>query len=155
MKTPVSLLLGACLCTGCQMPEESAASELIVLQRSNQCRVAEPTLRELHTLEEVQQIVSSDFMSKTPETLPKVDLTKYAVMLLAMGQKPSMGYAIEMDSKPLLETAQTIKLNTRFTAPEKGAVVATMITSPCLIFAIKREAGRELVAGDTGLSYQF
>jgi hypothetical protein len=137
------------------MPEETGPYELTILRQSNQCGVSKPTLRELQSLEEIRQITASGFMLQTDQPLPDVDLSSHAVMLLAMGERPSAGYAIEVDPEPLHKDGQTIRLNVKFTAPDKDAFVATMITRPCLIFSIRRDGVSEIVAGETGLFYRF
>jgi hypothetical protein len=70
-----------------------------------------------------------------------------------MEQKPRTGYLIDIDPDHLEKEQETFRLSVRFSAPEKGAVVARMTTNPCLIFSIRRDGRREIVAGDTGLSY--
>jgi hypothetical protein len=41
-----------------------------------------------------------------------------------MEQKPSTGYLIDIDPDHLGKKQETIRLSVRFSAPEKGAIVA-------------------------------
>jgi hypothetical protein len=147
---PFSLVLLA----GCQMSEQIENSELTILKRSNQCRVNSPVLRELKTVDEIRQVFMQDSMIKSADQLPDLDLSSHAIMLLAMGQKPSAGYGIEFDPNLIQNEAGILRLSVKFNPPA-GDIAATVLTSPCLIFAVRREGLSEIVAGDTGLVYRF
>lgn len=146
------LVFSMAICSACQLPAQSG-SELTVLKRSSHCRVAEPTLRQLHTADEINRVFMPDTLQPGDETVPLGDRSSQAVMLLAMGQKPSPGYRIDLDPDHLSVRAQTLKLSVTFNSPE-NEMAATVMTSPCLIFAVSRDGWREIVAGDTGLVYR-
>jgi hypothetical protein len=148
------LLLSLVLLAGCQVPGEIEKSELTILKRSNQCRLSLPVLRELKSMDEINRIFKQESMLQKSEPLPDLDLSVHAIMLLAMGQKPTAGYRIEFDSNKNQYAAGILRLSVKF-APPAGDIAATVLASPCLIFAIKREGLSEIVAGDTGLVYRF
>lgn len=147
-------LLSLIMCAGCQIPEDTVSHELTILKRSNQCRVDSPSLRQLQSQDEIRKIFLQDSMLGSRDPLPDVDLSTHVIMLLSMGQRPSAGYRIELDPDGLHEESGSLRLSVEFLSPEGGAV-ATVITSPCLIFSIKREGLQEIVAGDTGLVFRF
>lgn len=149
-----TLLLSLILLAGCQMSEQMEKSELTILKRSNQCRISSPVLRELKSMDEIGRILKQENMLQKPDPLPDLDLSSYAIMLLAMGQKPSAGYRIEIDPKQIQHAAGVLRLSVQF-VPPAGEIAATVLTSPCLIFSVRREGLNEIVAGDTGLVYRF
>ncbi len=153
MKLRYFLLLGLPLFTGCQMEERLDSDLVTVLKRSNQCRIASPELRELKSMQEYREIFLQDSMMRNSDPMPDIDLSNHAVMLLAMGQKPSAGYAIQFSTADIEKDGETLKLNVKF-SPPKGDIAATVITSPCIVFAVKRDGWSEIVAGDTGLVYR-
>ena len=148
----VFLLLSMAVCSACQLPVQ-AQSELKVLKRSSHCSVAEPTLRQLHTAEEIEQVFAPAAVLQAGESVPMVDFSSQAVMLLAMGQKPSAGYRIDIDPSRFSWSAQTIRLSVSFSSPE-NEMAATVMTSPCLVFVVRRDGWQEIIAGDTGLVYR-
>jgi hypothetical protein len=153
MKLWYLLLLGLPLYAGCQVQETLDSDLVTVLKRSNQCRIASPELRELKSMQEYRGVFLQDSMTQKSDMMPDVDLSKHVVMLLAMGEKPSAGYAIQFSTADIERDGRTLKLKVKF-SPPKGDIAATVITSPCLIFAVKRDGWNEIVAGDTGLVYQ-
>ena len=146
------LFLSMAVCSACQLPVQ-VESELKILKRSSHCRVAEPTLRQLHTAEEIEQVFAPAAVLQAGESVPMVDFSSQAVMLLAMGQKPSAGYRIDLDPSRLSWGAQTIRLSVNFSSPE-NEMAATVMTSPCLVFVVRRDGWQEIIAGDTGLVYR-
>jgi hypothetical protein len=153
MKLRYLLLLILPLFTGCQVQEALDNDVVTVLKRSNQCRITSPELRELKTMQEYRGVFLQDSMMQNSDPVPDIDLSNHVVMLLAMGEKPSAGYAIQFSTADIERDGETLKLNVKF-SPPKGDIAATVITSPCLVFAVKRDGWSEIVAGDTGLVYR-
>jgi hypothetical protein len=75
-------------------------------------------------------------------------------MLLAMGTQPTSGYCIELDPNHSRTRGKTLWLSVKFKPPEQD-FTATILTSPCVIFTVKRDTLTKIVAVDTGLSFQF
>jgi hypothetical protein len=147
------ILFGAILLNGCQSQAESAA-DLVILKRSQVCPTDEAVLREVRDKEEFQRLTATGPLSQDPPSIPDVDLSRHAIMLLAMGEQPSTGYRIDLDISRIRKEGGTLWLPVEFHAPT-SEVVATMITSPCVIFSVKRDGLDKVVAGNTGLTFQF
>ncbi|MEJ2395379.1 MAG: protease complex subunit PrcB family protein [Candidatus Thiodiazotropha sp.] len=149
------LLLAALLFGGCQSQAEIAENELVILKRSDLCQVAEPTLRQLQSKEDIRRVIAPRAMLDNHQSIPYIDFSTHAIMLLAMGQKPSSGYRIEIDRSRIKENHGVLWLPAQFKSPKNDDMAATMITSPCVIFSLKQNALQKVVAGDTGLVFQF
>ncbi len=58
------------------------------------------------------------------------DFSHQRVALVMMGQKPSLGYAIELQP-PVTKTGDTVSLPVKQTEPPAGSLVAAALSSPC------------------------
>ena len=148
-KLNLVLMLCILLLTGCQQHGKEGIN-LTLLEQSNQCRVATPTMRLLESKTSIHQVMGLGLMSKTDRQPMNVDFTTQAVVLLAMGEKPSTGYAIKIDLSQMKKLGTELWLPVQFVTPT-GDMVATVMTSPCVIFSIEKEGIERIVAGDTGL----
>jgi hypothetical protein len=73
-----------------------------------------------------------------------VDFAKEGVVLVGMGSRPTAGYALTLsaDRAEVKDGVATIAV--RFEEPAPGAMLAQMLTSPCLLVALPREGLREV-----------
>jgi hypothetical protein len=69
---------------------------------------------------------------------PGVDFGHYGVLLVRMGRKPTSGYGIELASKEVDVQNQTAVVKVRWIEPARGAILAQMITNPCLMIKIAK-----------------
>jgi hypothetical protein len=153
MKYP--LLLVVLLSVGCLDRTGTAVDEAVaILKRSDQCRITEPTFRPLRDMADLRRVMPPSTMMSERQAALDMDFSTHTVMLLAMGQKPTTGFRIEMDTAGLGQQAGTLRLPVRFVSPA-GDVAATMVTSPCIVLSFKRDGVRRIVAGDTGLAFSF
>lgn len=68
--------------------------------------------------------------------VPNVDFTHKGVLFVRMGRKPTSGYGIELASKQVDLQDQTATVTVRWTEPSRDAVLAQMITSPCIMIKL-------------------
>lgn len=80
--------------------------------------------------------------------MPGVDFTAVHVVDIRMGQKPTGGYGIELaDSLArLVDGEALIRLN--WIEPAPGTVVTQVLTSPCLIIAVPKDAYERITLTD-------
>jgi hypothetical protein len=71
--------------------------------------------------------ISTDQSSETPELL---------LLSLYRGSQPTPGYRFELSSAE--RHGRTVQLNVDWLEPEPGAVLAQMITTPCLVIGLTR-----------------
>lgn len=145
-------ILSVLLLTDCQSVAEKDGVGLTLLKQSNQCRIMAPQMRLLKTVAEIHQVTGLRTMLNVKPPPLDVDFSAQAVVLLAMGQKPTAGYRIVVDAEQAERRGATLWLPVRFTAPPTGNAAATVITSPCVVFAVARKGLRRIIAGETGLS---
>lgn len=75
---------------------------------------------------------------------PAVDFTRNAALLVSMGTMPTSGYSVSLADKPARITGDALEITLNWQSPPRGAVVAQMLTSPCLVLRIPREGYREI-----------
>ena len=118
------MLLKACAGTG----EAEEKKELFAeaMYQSTRCNIAR---------EEVKLITDLASISQYESVNPSAD--KH-VLMLAMGSKPSAGYRISLDSEIALIENDVLLLPVSFMSPPKGAMTASVITSPCMVVSVEK-----------------
>lgn len=76
------------------------------------------------------------------EQPPAVDFTKESVVFLALGSRSTGGFAVR--PMAVLTDGDTARVNTIVEKPERGGIVATVITSPYAAIAIPRSGIRSV-----------
>jgi hypothetical protein len=70
--------------------------------------------------------------------VPLVDFGHNIVLLIRMGRKPASGYGIELASKQIVLRDQTAIVTVRWIEPARDAILAQMITSPCMLIKLAK-----------------
>ena len=69
---------------------------------------------------------------------PPVNFTREGVLWIGMGQKPTGGYSIDPAESGLEIRADTATLRVAWSTPPPDAVLAQVITRPCLLLALPK-----------------
>lgn len=113
---------------------------LQTLFSSNNCAINEQLLKSIKStaeLEKLFQAAPRNFSSPPPVRV-QVDYQKSTVILFALGQKPTAGYAIELGKDAAILKSKTLYIPIRIQQPEKNSLQAQVITSPCRIFSMPK-----------------
>jgi hypothetical protein len=82
---------------------------------------------------------------------PPVNFSREAVLWICMGRKPTGGYGLAPAENELTVSAGTATLRLDWSTPAPGAVLAQVVTRPCLVLAVpKGEYSRVRVLDRTG-----
>ena len=105
---------------------------------SNDCAIREQAIKLINSSIELDEFFQSmpRTFSQTPINIPDVDHDKQAIVLFALGQKPTSGYSIELYKDEATIKNQTLYLPVRIRHPDVGRMLAQMITSPCQLYAL-------------------
>jgi hypothetical protein len=71
-------------------------------------------------------------------SIPVVDFMREGVLLVRMGRKPTGGYGIELASKQADLQDQAAIVTVHWIEPAKDAILAQMITSPCIMIKLAK-----------------
>ncbi len=78
------------------------------------------------------------------DVVRKVDLAREALVMVTLGQKPTAGYSVGLQSA--LAQGESLVLDMRVNEPAPDMMVAQVITSPCAVLAVEpRGAGSRFV----------
>lgn len=71
---------------------------------------------------------------------PDVDFSRFGVLLILMGQKPTAGFHLKLGEKQVVAKDDIAHLYIHWVEPPPDAVVAQMISSPCLMLKLSKGA---------------
>jgi hypothetical protein len=69
---------------------------------------------------------------------PRVDFSREGILIVAMGQKPTGGYGLELNREFAVISEDTAALRVSWIDPPKGAILPQIITSPCLVIILPK-----------------
>jgi hypothetical protein len=111
---------------------------VMVIRGGSQCGgdAAAPSVRRLASRTELDAAFSSSELGGAPA--PAVDFDGAAVLLIASGQRPTAGHAVELAAPkaPVKGGAALVQVTLR--SPDAGAFTAQVVTSPCLVVALPK-----------------
>jgi hypothetical protein len=158
--------LGGCTCRKASAPaaagtprhEASSAATtnaaVAQLSASMQCGTTsrEPYVRWFGTAEEYREAITAKdklTMSGTaPAEDPPIDFGERGVLEVAMGQRPTAGYGLELASDEVRPENGIGVVRVNWTEPKEDAAVAQVVTSPCIRLAVRKEGLREVEVVD-------
>lgn len=82
--------------------------------------------------------LASAFSTELGGAPAAADFDAAVVLLVAAGQRPTAGYAVELLSAKAPVKDGVAVLQVALRAPPEGAVTAQVVTSPCLVVALPR-----------------
>jgi hypothetical protein len=116
--------------------------EVTVVRSGPQCGgdATEPSARLLRTRAELD----AAFRSEIGAEMPPVDLERDAVVLVSAGRRPTAGHAVQLASPKAAARGKVGALRVQITRPDPTALVAQVVTSPCLVVRLAREGLSEV-----------
>ena len=141
-----ALLLLVVACQPVMDREQQQGSKLAVevLYASQQCGYSQAN-PEATWIDNAQQLEASikKIQHNMPGgkviNLPKLDFKHEIVLLVEMGQQPTLGYRIELSESDSLIVKQGLsQLTLDWVQPSAGSIVAQIVSSPCLLLKLDR-----------------
>lgn len=77
-------------------------------------------------------------------TAPRVDFSREGVVAVSAGTRPTAGYAIALHEEAVTIADGVATIVVRIDGPAAGAILAQVVTSPCLLVRLPREGIREV-----------
>jgi PrcB C-terminal len=134
-------LVAACASPKARGPSTVTAS---VVRASAQCggEASGPSARWIATEGALRAAMGAGGMfGAEPAT---VDFRKEGVLAVFMGQRPTAGYGLALHDPTVAIADGVGKVVIRFQEPEPGAMVAQVLTSPCLLVRMPKQGIRQL-----------
>jgi len=85
---------------------------------------------------------------KKSADLPQVDWRNKVVLLLAMGQKPSAGYAVSLAKSEPVINDKVLSIEVNWQEPTVDSFQAQLIMSPCVLLVVQRHGYRHISVVD-------
>ncbi|HFC53490.1 MAG TPA: protease complex subunit PrcB family protein [Gammaproteobacteria bacterium] len=133
------LLLGGCSVSGAGL--EEAAPEAGVVRYSLQCSSL-PREPDARWIRNEQQLVRASrqmqgaLLETPPQRVPDVDLRRWNLLLVSAGEKPTAGYRLTLGHPAFTANNQSARLNVVLEQPAPDAVVAAVLTHPCMLVKV-------------------
>ena len=130
-------------CNGRKIP-------LRLIYSSNNCPIGEQALNRTDSHPELSRLFDSQLgnFAHEPAINIEVDYDKQTLIVLALGQKPTTGYRIDIFKKEATIRGQKLFLPVRILPPDKNKLQAQVITSPCWIFSLPHADYTEIILED-------
>lgn len=107
------------------------------VSQSAHCGLTAPGLVHLSSREEVRRLEALPGRNLSLEPLKKIEFEREHIVLAAIGQKPTGGYSVTLDSSEI--RGGTLELRVRVTEPAPGTMVTQALTTPCAVIAVTAE----------------
>ena len=145
------LTLGSLSITAC------SSNQMInfnVIQQSNQCHIQAAKITTLSSESEQTQFIKRYSLFKTPETAEELTRSfaqhseHEKLFIISQGTKSSAGYGFEVQGEQAKLNNDKLVLPIAFTSPAKGAYLAQVMTSPCLVVGVDSKANYQSIMVD-------
>jgi hypothetical protein len=145
----IAALCAAALINGCQITHDGQSAESVMAVKAIYsdaiCSLgsAGPEAVWLETnqaLEAQWKRLHSHRLGGSIPPAPLLEMDAFGFLLIRMGQKPTGGYGLELAQTEARVGADIATVHVKWIRPSARAMVAQVITSPCLLLQIKRGA---------------
>ncbi len=121
-----------------ERPVDDAAMSASVIYRGDYCPEAQPAIRLFGRAEAWNDW--HEAAESTADTTGNVDFASHSVIVIAMGEKPSSGYSVDLSSavNAVVVRGDILTIDSIWRQPSDDDVVAQVITSPCLAISVPK-----------------
>jgi hypothetical protein len=126
---------------------DNAHLPVTVLFSGNQCTQDSPSIRQLSRKVQVDAFLEQNthILSRTPkEPLTPIDFSNDVIVAIWMGKKPTAGYGLSLEKESAEVKEDTVVVQANFKVPDANAMVAQVITRPCLLIKIPKGNYRKI-----------
>jgi hypothetical protein len=112
-----------------------------IIYRNHQCNLMQAQARwveEQPAYDALFKDLLKSYIRSQTEKPPAVDFTQYGVLLVAMGQKNTGGYAVDLASGDAKVGNGVLQVSVHWQEPRRGMMVTQALTSPCLLLKIPK-----------------
>jgi hypothetical protein len=112
-----------------------------VLYRDQQCSGVQAQARWIDSPQAYQSLfeeLRKTYIGGQGNQPPPVDLSADGVLLVAMGQKNTGGYAVDLADNEAVVEAGVLNISVQWREPRRGMMVTQALTSPCMLLRIPR-----------------
>ncbi len=134
------LLLAACSATG--GPGEGKGVMVRQITQSAYCGLTGPGVAFVRSEADREALLDVSGQNMATDVVRKVDLAREALVMVTLGQKPTAGYSVGLQSA--LAQGESLVLDMRVNEPAPDMMVAQVITSPCAVLAVEPRGWQQI-----------
>lgn len=134
------LLLAACSATG--GPGEGKGVMVRQITQSAYCGLTGPGVAFVRSEADREALLDVSGQNMATDVVRKVDLSREALVMVTLGQKPTAGYSVGLQSA--LAQGKSLVLDMRVSEPAPDMMVAQVITSPCVVLAVEPRSWQQI-----------
>ncbi|WP_372964371.1 protease complex subunit PrcB family protein [Marinobacter sp.] len=141
-------LMALTSCASTDSAKSEPAPQVRQITQSAHCGLTGPGVAYIRSPETLESLLGVVGQNMATGVIREVDLAREQLIIVTLGQKPTAGYSLGLDS--VSRENSTLKLDVQLTRPAPGTMVAQVITSPCVVLAVAGGDWRRIeVAGVT------
>lgn len=149
-----ALVVGALLVAGCAATvSRSETSQGAPLARqvtqSDHCGLTAPGVVYVERYDQLERLSRLPAQNLALDTLATVDFEREHLVLVGLGQKPTGGYGVTLDSSTITDGVLELAVNVR--QPSSGTMVTQALTTPCAVIAVTPDAWDRLRVSGNGM----
>ncbi|MBZ2168551.1 protease complex subunit PrcB family protein [Marinobacter sp. F4216] len=136
----VSCVAVLSLTAGCALSQtetDTGAPLARQIGQSSHCGLTAPGHVVLRSTTDVDRLEQLPARTLSLAPLRELDFSREHVVLAALGQKPTGGYGVMLADSEIVDGRLDLSVTVK--APEPGAMVPQMITTPCAVIAVTAE----------------
>ncbi|KMQ75744.1 protease complex subunit PrcB family protein [Marinobacter subterrani] len=140
-----SLMAIGALGAGCAVSQtETATGAPLARQiaQSAHCGLTAPGHLLIGSVAQLVQLESLPERTLSLQPLRDIDFQREKVVLAAIGQKPTGGFGVTLQSSEIVD--DTLNLTVRVMEPGPGAMVTQVLTTPCAVIAVAAEGWSDI-----------
>ena len=134
------LFLTACSATG--GPGEGKGVMVRQITQSAYCGLTGPGVAFVRSEADREALLDVSGQNMATDVVRKVDLAREALVMVTLGQKPTAGYSVGLQS--VLAQGESLVLDMRVNEPAPDMMVAQVITSPCAVLAVEPRGWQQI-----------
>ncbi len=137
MKTSFFFYLMAISAFLAPQPLAGESSGMRTLAKGAYCNISKPrqeVIKDLSTFKSIWKQLST----QTPDPIPEIDFSREMVVLVAMGQKPTGGYFVEITK--IQPAGKRLRIEVFRKSPPPDAILAQVVTSPFHLVAVPKSS---------------
>ena len=150
MRKPLIFFVMSCLISGCN----SATVPIKVFAQSTHCSVGE-TLQQVSSEAEVLSAIGQNKLqlgsqSAKPRYITDTETANYLVV--GAGSKPTSGYHFSLEAAEVEVKNATLALPLVLNTPPADAMLAQMLTQPCIVLELTKSTYNKVTFGELQLN---
>lgn len=143
----LTLVLAGCAVNRSETAEGAPLARQVT--QSDHCGLTAPGLVYVSSAQQVPMLAELPAQNLSLEPLRALDFEREHLVLVGLGQKPTGGYGVTLESSVI--AGDTLQLRVSVRRPAPGSLVTQALTTPCAVIAISPEDWERLEVSGDGL----